>query len=103
MPEKTLSPSLGLRMPSSPAFTSPPGHPKCRRIRLIEGNAKSLREKSNMEKDFSAVVYLSEALSPPRFLSLGGRAILSVGSESGHIQNVKVLQYLESILPASVA
>jgi hypothetical protein len=37
-----------------------------------------LLKKSNMEKDFAAVVYLSEALTPG-FLSLGGQAILYVG------------------------
>jgi hypothetical protein len=47
-----------------------------RRIRLIEGNAKSLRRYSNLEKDFAAAVYLLDAPSPPRFLSGGGEAIL---------------------------
>ncbi len=47
-----------------------------RRIRLLEGNAKSLRLNSNLEKDFAAAVYLSNAPSPPRFLSGGGEAIL---------------------------
>jgi hypothetical protein len=35
------------------------------RIRLIEGNAKSPRLKSNLEKDLAAAVYLSQAPSPP--------------------------------------
>jgi hypothetical protein len=47
-----------------------------RRIRLIEINAKYLRLKSNLEKDFAAAVYYSEAPSPPQLLSLGGHAIL---------------------------
>jgi hypothetical protein len=32
-------------------------------IRPIEGNAKSLRRKSNLHKEFAAAVYLSEGLS----------------------------------------
>ncbi len=38
--------------------------------------AKSLRLKSNLEKDFAAAVYLSEAPSPPKLLSRGRQAIL---------------------------
>jgi hypothetical protein len=37
-------------------------------IALIEGNAKSLRLKNNMQKDFAAAVYPFETPSPP----LGG-------------------------------
>jgi hypothetical protein len=55
----------------------PPWVETYRRRRLIEGNAKSLRLHSDLEKDFAAGVYLFEAHSPPRFLSWG----------------VKVLQY----------
>jgi hypothetical protein len=33
------------------------------RIRLIEGDAKSIRLKSNLGKDFAAAVYFYEALS----------------------------------------
>ncbi len=42
-----------------------------RRIRLIEGNAKTLSSKSNLGKYFyfAADVYLYEAPSPPKFLS----------------------------------
>ncbi len=40
--------------------------------RLIEGNAESLRLKSNLEKYFAAPVYFREATSPPKFLSWGG-------------------------------
>ncbi len=40
---------------------------KRRRRRLIEGNAKSLRLKSDLEKDFEAGVYRFEAHCPPRF------------------------------------
>jgi hypothetical protein len=37
-----------------------------RKIRLIEGNVKSLRHKSNLKKDYAAV-FLSDDPSPPRF------------------------------------
>jgi hypothetical protein len=40
-----------------------------RRIRLVEGNAKSLRLKSNLEKDFAAAEQLFIFLSPPSLLS----------------------------------
>jgi hypothetical protein len=33
-----------------------------RRIRVIEGNAKSLLHKSNLKKDFAAAVYFTECL-----------------------------------------
>jgi hypothetical protein len=33
-----------------------------RRIRIIEGNAKSLRLKSNLKKDFGAAIYFSGCL-----------------------------------------
>jgi hypothetical protein len=39
-----------------------------RMIMLIEGNAKSLRLKSNLQKEFTAAVHLSEAPSSARFL-----------------------------------
>jgi hypothetical protein len=42
-----------------------------RRKRIIDGNAKSLR--LNLEKDFAAAVYLSEAPSSPGFSLWGGR------------------------------
>jgi hypothetical protein len=42
-----------------------------RRVRLIEGNAKSLRLKSDRERDFAAAVYLYEAPYPARVLVLG--------------------------------
>ncbi len=44
--------------------------------RRIEGNPKSLRPKSDLEKDFAVAVYLSEAPSPPKLLSRGGQANL---------------------------
>jgi hypothetical protein len=50
--------------------------PHRRRRRPIEGNANSLSLKSNLEKDFVAVIYLFEASYPTRFLSWGGQAIL---------------------------
>jgi hypothetical protein len=53
-----------------------------RRRRLIEGDAKSLRLHSDMEKDFDAGVYLFEAHSPPRDLSWG----------------VKILQYRQTAI-----
>jgi hypothetical protein len=57
--------------------------------RLVEGNAKSLLLKSKMQKDFAAAVYLFEA--PPLLNFVLGSATSFVGSESGHIQSVKVL------------
>jgi hypothetical protein len=45
-----------------------------RMIRLIEGNAKSLRLNSHKKKGFATAVNLSEA--PSRFLPWGGLAIL---------------------------
>jgi hypothetical protein len=48
-----------------------------RRIRLIEDNAKYLRLKSDLERDFVAAVYLFEAPSTPRFLSWGGQQFCS--------------------------
>jgi hypothetical protein len=45
-------------------------------IRLIEGNAKSLCLKSNLEKYFVAAVNLSEAPFPPECLSWGSQGIL---------------------------
>jgi hypothetical protein len=52
---------------------------------LIDGNAKSLRLKSNLQKDIVASVYLFEAPSSPRFSSRGGHwATNFVGSQSGH-------------------
>jgi hypothetical protein len=50
-----------------------------RKIRLMEGNARFLRLKSDLQKDFAAAGYLFEAPSPSRFLSWGG-------SKSVHIQ-----------------
>ncbi len=47
-----------------------------RRIVLKEGYAKSLRLKSNLEKDLPAAVHLSAAPSPPMYFVLGGQAIL---------------------------
>ncbi len=38
----------------------------------VEGNAKPLRLKSNLQKDFEAAVYLFEAPSFPRFFSRVG-------------------------------
>jgi hypothetical protein len=52
------------------------GEHVARRIKLIEGDAKSLRLKSNLGKDFAAAVYFSEAPSPPYLFSGGGQAIL---------------------------
>ncbi len=43
----------------------------CRSMRLIEGNAKSLRLKSYLEKDFAAAVYLFEAPPPILDFCLG--------------------------------
>ncbi len=43
-----------------------------RKIRLIEGNAKFLHLKSDLQKDFPAAGYLFKAPSPSRFLSWGG-------------------------------
>jgi hypothetical protein len=42
------------------------------RIRLIEVISKSLYLKSNLEKDFAAVVYFSEAPSPQAIVFWGG-------------------------------
>jgi hypothetical protein len=45
----------------------------------VEGNAKplrSLRLQINLEKDFAAAVYFSEASSSPRVLSKGGKGVL---------------------------
>jgi hypothetical protein len=39
------------------------------KTRPIEGNTKSLHLKSNLEEDFVAAFYFSEAPSPPKFLS----------------------------------
>jgi hypothetical protein len=49
-----------------------------RRIRLVEGNAKSLRLKSNLEKDFAAALYFSEPPFPPKFLTWSCLAIVYV-------------------------
>jgi hypothetical protein len=46
----------------------------CRRIRLEEGNAKSLGLKSNPQKYFAAAVYLFETPSPSLFCQ--GQGIL---------------------------
>ncbi len=47
----------------------------CTKIRV--GNAKCDHlKKWDLERDFVAAIYLSEAPSPPRFLSGGGPAIL---------------------------
>jgi hypothetical protein len=62
-----------------------------RRIRLIEGNAKSLRPNSNLKKNFAAAVYLPYAPSPPRFFVFGWSSKF-VGSESGQILSIEVLQ-----------
>jgi hypothetical protein len=45
-----------------------------RRIKIIECNTNSLRLMNNLEKDFAAALYLSEAHSPPMFLFWGGQA-----------------------------
>jgi hypothetical protein len=63
-------------------------------IRLIEGNAKSPRLKSNLEKDFAAAFYLSQAPSPQAFFF--GWSSSFVDTESGPIQSVIVLQYMVS-------
>jgi hypothetical protein len=57
------------------------------KIRLIEGNAKCDHlKKWDLERDFVAAIYLSEAPSPPRFLS-GGWSSNFVGSEFGQIHS----------------
>ncbi len=61
-------------------------------IRLIEGNAKSLCLKSDLDRDFATVVYLFETHSSPRFFVLGWSRNI-IGSESVHIQSVKFLQH----------
>ncbi len=48
-------------------------------IILIEGNAKSLRLKSNLQKEFTAAVHLAEAPSSARFcIGPVGQAITKV-------------------------
>jgi hypothetical protein len=42
----------------------------------VKDNAKSLRLKRDLEKNFAAAFYLFEAPSTPRFLPWGGPAIL---------------------------
>jgi hypothetical protein len=65
-----------------------------RRIRLIDGQAKSLCLKSNPEKDFAAAVFF---LPSEVFVSnLWGWSSNFVESESGPRQSVKVLQYIIS-------
>jgi hypothetical protein len=54
---------------------------------LIVGNAKSLRLKSDLQKDFAAAVSLFEG---PSFVLEWASTF--AGSESGHIQRVKFLQ-----------
>jgi hypothetical protein len=44
--------------------------------KIHDGNAKSLRLQSNLEKDFAVAVYFSEAASSPGFLLWGGQIIL---------------------------
>jgi hypothetical protein len=63
-----------------------------RKIRLVESNAKSryLKKLKNCDRCLGGV-YLSEALSPPRFL-LG----YFVGSESSQKLSVKLLQNMVS-------
>jgi hypothetical protein len=63
-------------------------------IRLTESNAKSLRLKSNLQKEFTAAVHLAEAPSSARFLYWPGWSSNNLGSESAHLQSVKVLQYI---------
>jgi hypothetical protein len=48
-----------------------------------------------MYSDFVAGVYLSEAPSPPRFCLEWSSNFL--GSESGKIQSVKLLQYMVTV------
>jgi hypothetical protein len=61
----------------------------CRNIKLTEGNANSLRLKSNLQKEFASVVYLFVAPLPSQVCFLGlGKQICMVGSESGHLQSV---------------
>ncbi len=50
----------------------------------------SSSKKLTLKRDFAACVYLSEAPSPPRFLL--GWCRNFVGSESGQIHSVKLLQ-----------
>jgi hypothetical protein len=68
-----------------------------RKIRLIEGYAKFLRlkVKSDLQKDSAAAGYLSEAPSASRFLFWGWVSNFA-GSESGHIQSIKLLQNMVS-------
>jgi hypothetical protein len=66
---------------------------QCRRIRFIEGDATSLL----LQKDFAAAVYLFEVPSHPRFLFFVlGWECNFMGSESGHMQSIKVLQNMVS-------
>ncbi len=57
---------------------------------IVEGNAESLRLKSNLQKDFAAAVYLSEAPTP--CLVVLGCSSNFVGSESGHKKNVTLVR-----------
>ncbi len=50
---------------------------------------------NDLERDFAAAIYLSEAPSPPRFLSWGASSICVV-TESGQIQSEKLLEYMLS-------
>jgi hypothetical protein len=59
-----------------------------RKIRRIESNSKCRHQKSDLEGDFAAGIYLSEAPSPPRFLTSG--------SEFGQIPSVKLPQNMVS-------
>jgi hypothetical protein len=45
--------------------------------------------KNDLERDFAATIYLSEAPSPPRFLPWGASSNC-VASQSGQIQSVKL-------------
>jgi hypothetical protein len=49
------------------------GEHVARRIKLIEGDAKSLRLKSKLEKVIAAAIYFCDAPSPPKLLSWGGQ------------------------------
>jgi hypothetical protein len=84
-------------MDAPSSINLPMTHPVNRkRIRLVEGNAKSLRFESNLDKDFAGAVYLSGALSPPGFFPWDGQVQCNiVGSESDHRQSIIVLIVLQ--------
>jgi hypothetical protein len=66
-----------------------------RRIRLIEGNAKSLRLIIDLKKDFAAAVYFSEASFSSKLLSWGSQAIL-------YTQNFGLMPYSKVYLGSCV-